>query len=89
MGAIGEIVAAIAVKFLREWLARSDVQRGERQRLIIEALALERAALEWLALAHTRPDHGVTVRVLSDAPRASGFRPTAPHGPADGPVSDG
>lgn len=89
MGALGEIIAAIAIKFLREWLARSDIQRGERQRLIIEALALERSALEWLALAYTRPDHGATVSVLADAPRASGFRPDAPHGPVGGPVPNG
>lgn len=67
MGALGDIIAAIALKFLREWLAREDIKRGERQRLIIDQLELDGQALAYLAEARGHPDLAATGRVRDGA----------------------
>ena len=79
---LGALLAQVAVAVLREYLARDDIKRGERQRLLIEQLGLERAALEWTAEALRDPARAATLRLRGGAGRVEGFQPTP--GPGSG-----
>lgn len=67
-----DALAKFALGLVREWLARDDLQRAERQALVIERLELQAAALEWAARAAARPDGGAGLRVEPDAPTITG-----------------
>lgn len=75
-----QLVVGLAVDVLKVWLERSDLQRAERQRLLIDQLGLERAALEWVALALRDPVRAAELRVLHPDLQLSGFEPDAPAG---------
>ena len=71
--ALAAVLARFAVAILQWWVAREDIKRGERQRLLIEQLGLERAALEWVAEALRDPARAATLRVRHGAGRLEGF----------------
>jgi len=83
-GFVVDLVVGLALGILKTWLARADIQRGERQRLVIEELKLEGAALAWLAEARRDPPRWARLRVLYGAVVADAFALDAP--PADGPA---
>ena len=71
MGALGDFVAAIALKFIQAWLARADLQQKAKLELAldIERVGNEaaRRALEWKADAASRSDGGAGLRVREGA----------------------
>ena len=80
--ALAAVLARFAVAILQWWVAREDIKRGERQRLLIEQLGLERAALDWTIRAFNDPHRAATLRVRDGAERLEGF--SAAPDPASG-----
>lgn len=72
MGILGELLARFALTFLREWLARSDLQRAARLELVTETLrdfyARDQAALAVLVERAGTPDLVHRLRVRGDGP---------------------
>src|SRR3990167_3887986 len=66
MGALCDLIAAIALKFIQAWLARADLQQKAKLELVlaIERVGNEaaRRALEWKADAASRSDGGAGLR---------------------------
>ena len=85
MSVLADLVASLAVAVLNWWAAREDIKRGERQRLLIDALGLERAALEWMVAAQRDPVRWARLRVRDGAGTLSDVQldPDAP-----GPTAD-
>lgn len=73
MGALGEVLASIALKFLQAWLQRLDVKNEARLELLLQleevGNAAARRALEWKASAAASPDGGASLRVRPGAGR--------------------
>ena len=86
--ALAAVLARVAVAILQWWASREDIKRGERQRLLIDQLGLETAALDWTVAALRDPHLAAVVRVRVGAPRVEGFQPDAdpPGGAASGTV---
>jgi hypothetical protein len=74
---LADFLAKLALGVLQVWLARSDIQTGERQRLVLESLGLENEALAWLAEARLDPDRWARLRVLPGAAAFESFRVNA------------
>jgi len=51
VSALVQLAVSLAMAVLKAWMGREDIQRGERQRQVIERLGLEVGALAWLAEA--------------------------------------
>ncbi len=73
MNYVINFVVALALGVLQAWAAREDIKKGERQRLIIEQLKLEGAALAWLAEARRDPVRWAHLRVLPGAAAFESF----------------
>ena len=67
MGALGDLIAAIALKFIQAWLARADLRQRAKLELALEMERVgneaARKALEWKADAAGRLDGGAGLRV--------------------------
>jgi hypothetical protein len=59
---IAEAVAALCIAFLNAWLAREDIKKAERQKLVIDQLKLDTEALAYLADKLGHPDAARSVR---------------------------
>jgi len=70
---LANIAVGLALGFLKWWVSREDIKKGERQRLLIEKLELENAALEWLAEARRDPARWSKLRVLPGAASFESF----------------
>ena len=78
-GAIGEIIATLAVKFLQAYWARADLKSSVRNDIALAASGLALKAEEWKA-AHPVPDGGDPFADL--LPPGDGPKPVSPHVPA-------
>jgi hypothetical protein len=67
MGVLSEFIATLAVKFLREWLARYSLQKATRLELLLEIEKLGVKAAEWKARAAVSPSGGAELRVREGA----------------------
>jgi hypothetical protein len=65
--AIAEAVAQFCIAFLNNWLAREDLKKTERQKLIIDQLTLDDEALAYLADKRGHPDAARLVRLAPGA----------------------
>jgi len=64
---IATAVAAFCIAFLNNWLAREDLKKTERQKLVMDQLTLDNEALAWLATKLGHPDVALIVRVRAGA----------------------
>jgi len=62
-GIVGEVLAKLAVTFLREYLARKDLSDKIKLELQHEVDQLAMAALQWKADAAASPGGGAELRV--------------------------
>ena len=72
-----KLVVGLLVGVLNWWVARTDIKKGERQRLLLESLGLENAALGWLAEARLDPARWARLRVLPGASTLEFFNSVA------------
>ena len=87
---LAAILARLAVAILQWWAGREDLKRGELQRLLIEHLGLEQAALAWTVEALNDPHRAAALRVRDGALRLEGFQPSSdpPRAAAPGNLPD-
>jgi len=72
---LADFLASLALGILKWWSAREDLKRAERQKLILESLELENAALTWLAEARLDPARWSKLRVLHGSALFESFTP--------------
>ena len=90
MNVLVQLAAALAMAYIKWWVGREDIKKAERQRLLIDQLELENAALTWLAEARLDPARWSKLRVHLGASSLESFHvsttPTSSAPPGDLPT---